>query len=52
MRGILGQYVVVVPEDNIIIVRLGHQRGTKIDKPFSSDFYVYVEEVYKMLENR
>lgn len=52
MRGILGQYVVVVPEDNIIIVRLGHQRGTKIDKPFSLDFYVYVEEVYKMLENR
>ncbi len=49
MRGILGQYVIVVPEDDLIIVRLGHQRGDKTDLPFSSDFYVYVEEVYKML---
>jgi hypothetical protein len=50
MRGILGQYVIVVPEDDLIIVRLGHQRGNKTDLPFSSDFYVYVGEVYKMLE--
>ncbi|MBK5212702.1 MAG: serine hydrolase [Flavobacteriaceae bacterium] len=49
MRGILGQYVIVVPEDNVIIVRLGEQRGNKTDLPFSSDFYVYVEEAYKML---
>lgn len=53
MRGILGQYVIVVPEDNLSIVRLGHQRGVKTDLPFSSDFYVYVKEVYKMIdENR
>ncbi len=50
MRGILGQYVIVIPEDDLIIVRLGHNRGTKTDLPFSSDFYVFVEEVYKMLE--
>ncbi len=49
MRGILGQYVIVIPEDDLIIVRLGQQRGTKTDLPFSSDFYVYVEEAYKML---
>lgn len=49
MRGILGQYVIVVPEDDLIIVRLGHQRGEENDLPFSSDFYVYVEEVYEML---
>ncbi len=49
MRGILGQYVIVIPEDDLIIVRLGHQRGAKIGLPFSSDFYVYVEEVYRML---
>lgn len=51
MRGILGQYVIVIPEDNIIIVRLGQHRGGKTNTPFSSDFYVYVEEVYKMLQN-
>lgn len=49
MRGILGQYVIVVPEDDLIIVRLGHQRGNKTTLPFSSDFYVYIEEAYKML---
>jgi len=49
MRGILGQYVISIPEDDLIIVRLGHQRGSRSGKPFSDDFYIYVEEVYKML---
>ena len=49
MRGILGQYVITIPEDNLIIVRLGHQRGGFIDQPFTDDFYVYVEEAYAML---
>lgn len=51
MRGILGQYVISIPEDNLIIVRLGHQRGNPIGKPFSSDFYTYLEEAYSMLES-
>lgn len=50
MRGILGQYVIVIPEDNLIIVRLGHRRGEKTDLPFSSDFYVYIEQTYEMLQ--
>jgi len=50
MRGILGQYVITIPEDDLIIVRLGHQRLPKVERPFGEDFYVYVEEVYKMLE--
>ena len=49
MRGILGQYVISIPEDGLIIVRLGHQRGSRSGKPFSDDFYIYIEEVYKML---
>ena len=49
MRGILGQYVITIPEDDVIIVRLGHQRGKKDGKPFSSDFYVFVEEAFEML---
>lgn len=50
MRGILGQYVIVIPEDDLIIVRLGHQVG---DRPegleHSDDFYKYIEQVYQML---
>jgi CubicO group peptidase (beta-lactamase class C family) len=49
MRGILGQYVIVIPEDDLIIVRLGHQRGRFIAKDFTDDFYIYVEEAYAML---
>lgn len=49
MRGILGQYVISIPEDNLIIIRLGHQRGKRSGKPFTNDFYTYVEEAYAML---
>ncbi len=31
-RGILGQYIIVIPEEQLVIVRLGHQRGEKIGK--------------------
>ena len=50
MRGHLGQLVIVIPTDNLIIVRLGHL-GDKPKKgsPHSNDFYVYLEESYKML---
>lgn len=53
MRGHLGQFVIVIPEDDVIIVRLGHIKGlqTKED-PHSNDLYVYVEEAYKMLEKK
>ena len=53
MRGHLGQFVIVIPEDQLIIVRLGHLKGlqTKED-PHSNDLYTYVEETYKMLNNR
>lgn len=53
MRGHLGQFVIVVPEDNVIIVRLGHLKGLQTETdPHSNDFYVYVGEAYKMLEKR
>ncbi len=52
MRGILGQYVITIPEDDIIIVRLGHKRGSfVVGESFTEDFYIYVEEAYKMLTN-
>jgi len=50
MRGHLGQYVIVSPEDNVIIVRLGHQKtkDAGVGK-FSSDIKIYIDEAYKML---
>lgn len=53
MRGIFGQYVITIPEDNLIIVRLGHNRGERIkEKPFTADFYTYIDEAYRMLKNK
>lgn len=50
MRGHLGQFVIVIPEDKLIIVRLGHTKGLQTaTDPHSNDFYVYVDEAYKML---
>ena len=50
MRGHLGQYVIVEPDDNIMIIRLGHQDSDDegIDK-FTSDIDIYIEEAYQML---
>ena len=49
MRGHLGQYVIVIPQDDIIITRLGHRATpTEVDE-HSTDFYIYIEEAYKML---
>ena len=53
MRGHLGQFVIVLPEDDIIIVRLGHLKGkqTQTD-PHSNDLYVYIEEALKMINKK
>ncbi|MBT8256867.1 MAG: beta-lactamase family protein [Bacteroidia bacterium] len=51
MRGHLGQYIIVQPEDNLIIVRLGHKNAKGPDPTikFSDDIYAYIDEAYKML---
>lgn len=47
-RGILGQYIIVIPEYNAVVVRLGHVRLGS-DMHHSIDFRVIVEEVLKEL---
>lgn len=37
-RGILGQYIINIPEKNIIIVRLGKERGEKIGNHYRETF--------------
>ena len=53
MRGHLGQFVIVIPQDNLIVVRLGHLKGLQTETdPHSNDLYTYVEETYNMLDKR
>lgn len=47
-RGILGQYIIVIPEYNTVVVRLGHIRLGG-DMHHSKDFRVIVDEVLKQL---
>jgi CubicO group peptidase (beta-lactamase class C family) len=51
MRGHLGQYVIVQPEDNLIITRLGHEKSPDDTKPYTEDISVYIDEAYKMLNS-
>ncbi len=50
MRGVLGQYVIVIPEDDLVIVRLGKKLLPKKANHYK-DFYMYIDEVYNMLNN-
>ncbi|MFV8225278.1 serine hydrolase domain-containing protein [Christiangramia aquimixticola] len=52
MRGVLGQYVIMIPEDDVVIVRLGRELiGKEAGDEHYKDFYLYIEEAYKMLKN-
>ena len=50
MRGILGQYVVVIPDRHVIFVRLGHQRPEKDAAGELIDLPVYIKGVLEMTE--
>jgi CubicO group peptidase (beta-lactamase class C family) len=47
-RGILGQYIIVIPDQNIIFVRLGHKRGEKDADGQLLDLPVYIREVISL----
>ncbi len=49
-RGILGQYIFVIPDMNLIFVRLGHERGEKDANGLLQDVPVYLSEVIKMFQ--
>lgn len=48
-RGILGQYIVVIPEKEIIIVRLGKKRGERI-KNHPSEILTMIDAANEMVE--
>ncbi|MFW5761595.1 MAG: serine hydrolase, partial [Cyclobacteriaceae bacterium] len=52
-RGILGQYIFIVPEYNAVIVRVGHKRGRKKDDDHHpKDVYLYLDAALKILGNK
>lgn len=42
-RGILGQYIISIPEYDMIVCRLGHKRGKKDEFQHPEDLYLYIE---------
>ena len=51
MRGHLGQLVIVIPEDNLIVVRLGHSIEKSQGDAHSPDFYTFIDEAYEMMDD-
>ncbi len=47
-RGILGQYVIAIPDRNMIIVRLGHKRSKEKIGEHPKDLYLYIDEALNM----
>jgi len=42
-RGILGQYIITIPDYDMVIVRLGKRRGKKDEFNHPKDLYLYLE---------
>ena len=59
MRGHLGQYILVVPDEDMIVVRLGHLKDkekatnskSSVGDPFTKDIYVYLNAGLEMIKN-
>lgn len=52
MRGILGQYVFVIPNKNAVVVRLGHKRSdTRTDQHYPDDINTWLDAAMDIIGN-
>ncbi|MEM7162074.1 MAG: serine hydrolase [Bacteroidota bacterium] len=51
MRGMQGQYVIAIPDKEVVIVRLGRNRPDKLENKERLDFVKYVEMALELIEN-
>ena len=49
-RGILGQYIFVIPQLNAVVVRLGHKRDSNYRDNMPLDVYIYLQAALEVLK--
>lgn len=47
-RGILGQYIIMMPEQDLIIVRTGGKRMEKNERHHPTDLYAYIDQALRL----
>ena len=47
-RGILGQYIIVIPDKNMVIVRLGHKRSKEIIGDHPKDIFLFIDKALEL----
>ena len=47
-RGLFGQYVICIPEKNMIVVRLGRKFGEVLEDLHHDDFYAFIDAALEM----
>jgi CubicO group peptidase (beta-lactamase class C family) len=50
MRGLNGQYVIILPESNTVIVRLGHKRSSERIDGTPVDFFTWLDAGIELAE--
>lgn len=48
-RGILGQYIFILPDKEAVLVRLGHERSPEYIHHHPKDVYLYLDAAYSLL---
>ena len=52
LRGMLGQYIIAIPEMNAIVVRLGRKRCDVYNREITTDITRYMNIAMKILKNQ